>query len=152
MVNEWGYGDFGCLGGLKDRICESETNEEGTLRYIFDPLKYMLNYDYNVDHVIVTRPPPITNPIIPCLNQNCPNCTNILSGKLLRATGNWAMDFGSQFNWNPEEPLGLMTYDENTCVYFLTLDKLKTYTEYEWKLTIDDSFNENYGNLIDYLY
>jgi hypothetical protein len=157
---------FGCGNGN----CKALTNSQGQVRYVFKPDSNQLSNDYNLDSEIVTQPavtttlapPPQssqaplvsttsnnvlteTNPVKPCINQNCEPCKNNFASRLVRATGDWTIDAGSKTLWNGAEPLGLMTFDENYCSYTLVLKNLKKNFAYKWKTTLDNSFKENYG-------
>lgn len=80
------------------------------------------------------------------IGSNCPSCPNGFSKKVVRATGDWTVDAGSQNLWLASEPLGLMTFDEGECNYNLVIKGINASTNYKWKVTIDNSFAENYGN------
>lgn len=86
-----------------------------------------------------------TNPIKPCTGGNCPACTNNFASKLIRVTGDWSIDAGSAELWAANEPRGLMTFDQRACMYVLAVVGLKSNFNYKWKITIDNSFKENYG-------
>ena len=73
-----------------------------------------------------------TNPAIPCFA--CWTCTNNQNKYLLKITGDWTKDAGSQSIWDPKEPLGLLTYEENICSYTLSVHNLKKNHEYFWKV------------------
>lgn len=117
-----------------------------------------LSFDYDFESAgstrdpSITKPPPTTttttakpvNPIIPCPTV-CSACTNNFASKLVRATGDWSIDAGSATIWNGAEPRGLLNFEEKICSYTLILLNLKPNKDYKWKITIDDSFKENYG-------
>jgi hypothetical protein len=96
---------------------------------------------------VETTPAPIgptVNPITEC-TSSCPTCTNNFASKLIRATGDWTIDAGSTILWAANETRGLMTFDFNTCYYELVLVGLKRNFQYNWKVTINNAFTENYG-------
>lgn len=88
-----------------------------------------------------------TNPVRPCTGGNCPVCTNNFASKLIRATGDWTIDAGSTALWLANEPFGLMTFDQRSCLYELVITNIKPNFKYLWKVTVDNSFKENYGFL-----
>lgn len=160
---------FGCND---QAICDSLTDLEGRVRYIFRPKTNQLAVDYEFDEsttlpsITTTTTPATTtttagvqptttsgplvtaNPVKPCTGS-CPVCgDNRFSKKLLRATGDWAKDAGSSVIWAANEPLGLLTYDQNFCKYAVVVVGLKPNFSYKWKATVDNSFAENYGNLL----
>ena len=52
---------------------------------------------------------------------------------------------GSFANWDAANSKGKMIFDLNTCNYFLiVLDLTKNY-DYQWEITIDNEWTENYG-------
>jgi hypothetical protein len=55
--------------------------------------------------------------------------------------GSWA---GSAV-WNAAQPNGLLTFDLNTCEYYLVVLDLKPKAEYAWKVTVNNAWSENYG-------
>lgn len=87
----------------------------------------------------------LNNPVKPCDGMNCPTCTNNFASKLVRVTGDWAVDAGSSAIWNGAEPKGLMVFEQKLCLYTLVITGLKKNFQYKWKVTIDNAFKENYG-------
>jgi hypothetical protein len=173
IANSWKE-NYGC-SGADGPNCLSVTNSAGQIRFIFkgDYSPPQLSTDFNfvpqttttttttvvTDENGNTVPPPTTttttraptttgpntNPIKPC-TSNCPACTNIQSGKTVRASGDWSIDAGSTALWDGAEPLGLMTFDEKLCSYTLVLLGLKKNYEYKWKLTMNNKW-QVIGNL-----
>ena len=92
-----------------------------------------------------TTPGASVNPSKPCTLNVCPSCTNSFSSKLVRVTGDWPVELGSLKSWDAAEPLGLLTYDQDVCAYVLVVKGLKPSFEYKFKVTIDNSWKENYG-------
>ena len=77
------------------------------------------------------------NPTKPCIVTLCPNCRyNRHASEVLRVTGEWTTKVGAQHEWNPAEPLGLMTYDESICRYTLYITGLEPGKYYKWKVNI----------------
>lgn len=110
--------NYGC-SGLNGPDCVAKTNENGAIRFIFNPntTPFQLTTDYNIDlnpatlgttvagstvtgstvtGDSTTRPTFTTsltlfNPVIPCTTGNCPQCAqNNFASKLLRVSGDWA--------------------------------------------------------------
>jgi hypothetical protein len=152
-------------------ICTHETDENGDLRLTFAPKTNSLSSDFEFDAAnrtpaattrTSTAQPAVTtqaagstpsnvitiNPVEECTSAKCPTCNNAYFGaKSVRAVGDWARDSGSPLgNWSAVEPLGLMTFEKRICKYTLVLEKLQADFKYEWKLVVDNSFKENYGN------
>lgn len=40
---------------------------------------------------------------------------------------------------------GLMTFDQDTCLHSVVVGNLKANTDYKWKVTIANTWVENYG-------
>lgn len=166
--NAWNL-NFGCAGSGD---CVFTASSEGAVRLIVKPQtgNPQLTHDFNLgvcgDGVCeigescefcpedcgtcaptTTGPPTTTipfvtsNPIKPCDSDKCPVCANNLASKLLRVTGSWA---GSAV-WNAAQPNGLLTYDLNTCEYYLVILDLAPKTEFAWKVTVNNAWVENYG-------
>ena len=85
----------------------------------------------------------VTNPVKPC--SSCAACANNLASKVIRVSGDWSVDAGSPKLWDGAEPLGLMTFDEQTCSYTLVVSGLKKNFSYKWKVTTNNMWVENYG-------
>ena len=76
--------------------------------------------------------------------HNDPNCG--WSDKTYRAVGDWAVDAGSNLNWNPAEPKGLMhDTDVQFCEYAVDIHGLQPNKVYHWKVTVGDSWSINWG-------
>ncbi|CAF3398298.1 unnamed protein product [Rotaria socialis] len=73
-----------------------------------------------------------------------PNCG--WTDKTYRATGDWAMDAGSNSNWNAAEPKGLM-HDTNvqSCEYAVDVHGLQPNKVYHWKVTVGDTWEISWG-------
>ena len=83
-----------------------------------------------------------TNPVKPCIGSSCVQCpTNKHSDEILRVTGDWTKDAGSDALWNPAEPKGLMTYDESICKYSLLITGLQPGQNYYWKVNLQIFLN-----------
>jgi hypothetical protein len=160
---------YGC-GGNGQANCDSTTNARGEVRYIFRPDNNQPSSDQNITDIMTTSPTtptsttttplgqtteststqsttkePTVNPIIPCTAQ-CAPCTNNFASKLVRVTGDWTIDAGSNILWAGNESLGLMTFEEKFCLYTRKITNLKPNTNYQWKATINNAFAENYGS------
>jgi hypothetical protein len=61
---------------------------------------------------------------------NAQECVNKLANRIVRAAGDWT----SLPQWNAAEPLGLMKFDEEKCVYTLAVGGLRPNTVYKWKV------------------
>ena len=82
------------------------------------------------------------NPVKPCIGSSCVQCpTNKHSDEILRVTGDWTKDAGSDALWNPAEPKGLMTYDESICKYSLLITGLQPDQYYHWKVNLQIFLN-----------
>ena len=77
-----------------------------------------------------------TNPAVPCKSGSCPPCANNQASRVLRVAGDWSIDAGSVKEWDEAEPLGLLTFDEQTCTYSVAVSGLKKLKKYEWKVII----------------
>jgi hypothetical protein len=157
-------------------FCSHESDADGSARLVFDPEQGLLSTDFDYEAAsstpatskptpsstskpavvtAVTTPAPPTsidpNPVKECLVSSCPACNNGYFGsKSVKAVGDWALDAGSPFgNWSGAEHLGLMVFEKKFCKYTLVLNGLQSGFKYEWKLTIDNSFKENYGEYLN---
>ena len=152
---------YGCNGGGN---CRATAGTSGQVRLRFSPDSNTLSYDLLIGEVnntvtttrastqssaaataAATTAAIVTNPIKPCTGSNCPVCTNNFKSKLIRTTGDWTIDAGSTALWLADEPRGLMIYNERICKYELSIVGLQKNFNYKWKITIDNSFKENYG-------
>ncbi|CAF0948894.1 unnamed protein product [Rotaria sp. Silwood1] len=75
---------------------------------------------------------------------NDPNCG--WADQTYRAVGDWAIDAGSNSNWNVAEPKGLM-HDTNvqSCEYAVDIHGLQPNKVYYWKVTVGDSWDVSWG-------
>ncbi len=139
--NNWKE-SFGCNNGGN---CEFTSNQDGAVRLTFKPDNNGLSYQtVDLDNPCKSSK---LNSVKECVVSKCPAaCTNSFSQKIVKAVGNWATDANSSLgNWSACEPLGLMTFENKTCMYTIVLENLKPRAKYLWKVAIDNSFNENYG-------
>lgn len=85
------------------------------------------------------------------------SCTTLISGQCsdpncgwcdqpFRAVGDWAVDAGASSNWNPAEPLGLMTFTHaQDCEYAVEIHGLKIDKLYHWEVTVANSWDVVWG-------
>ena len=152
---------------MKGPDCSFTTSKDGAIRLLFKPDTLQLTSDLNFvlptgqttkitttasfttttpkSVITITPSGSITvNPVKPC-TSGCLQCTNNFASKLLRVTGDWAVELGSAKNWDASEPKGLLTFDQKLCQYTLVLLGLKKSADYRWKMTVNNDWKENYG-------
>ena len=109
----------------QSQICDTQSSVSGVISVLKDN-----DNSFNECHYVGQK----NNLIIPYKNPSWKYCKNDFASKLLRVSGNWPIDLGSESNWNAAEPLGLMTYNNLTCEYILILKGLPPKKIYSWKV------------------
>ena len=97
MDNSWKE-NYGC----NNADCIFKSNGNGAIRFVFDPSSNRLSVELYVDELDYVFP------AAPCVNK--------FIDKDVRAAGDWS----DAPLWNAFEPKGKMTFDEESCAYYLS--------------------------------
>ncbi|CAF1006803.1 unnamed protein product, partial [Didymodactylos carnosus] len=141
--SQWS-GDKGCGNGGN---CQFNSGPTGGILLKYNPYNAQLSTEVAV--ILTDCGNAVCGEGETCANcaedcGKCP-CSNPLSSRIVRASGDWQTILGSAANWIATDPNSLMSADPNDCLYSLILTGLKPNTEYQWKVAMDNAWGENYG-------
>ena len=132
LNGRWGS-DKGCNGGGN---CQFNSGTTGAVLLIYNPFNSQLT----------TSPISSDQTTIPSASTSAPpKCSNPFRGRVVRASGDYQVDLGSAAPWLANQTNSLMTFDDESCLYFLVLSGLPASKLYEWKVTFDNSWAGNVG-------
>ena len=134
---KWG-GDKGCNGGGN---CQFSSGSSGAVLLIYNPFNGQLstsslNSGQTTAPGASTAKPSTAKPS---------TCSNPFRGRVIRAAGDFQIEFGSSALWLATEANTLMTVDESSCLYLLVLFGLTPNKFYEWKVTFDNAWAGSIG-------
>ncbi|CAF1243539.1 unnamed protein product [Rotaria sordida] len=130
---KWG-GDKGCNNGGN---CQFNSGSSGTILLIYNPFNGQLaTSSLSSDQTTVPG----------SVSTSAPStCSNPYKGRIVRTSGDYQSELGSTAPWLTTEVNSLMTFDETSCLYLLTLSGLTSNRFYEWKVTFDNSWSGSIG-------
>ena len=116
-------GCSGANGVANGPDCLVKTSEKGEIRFVVKPSPLQLSADLAITELDIKLP-----------------CVNRYNTKDVRASGSWSVP-----DFDAADPLGLMTFNEEECFHSVVFSNLQPNTQYKWKVTIGNSWKENYG-------